>query len=175
MNNTTTKKQYEAICTNFLHSINYQLPEHTTDFSFYETVTHLILEHGIEPHKAAKIARTGTAVAEYFYPLHPRGTKLEIATFTALFFVTEDLTELCLDGLKNFCQNIVLGNPQPQALQSWLDCNRRLDALYPQFSVDRITQGMMNYISSATVERLIWRTFFVKRLIEEQEGMVKEE
>ena len=159
MNNTITNKQYEAICNKFLHSINYHLPEHTSDSSLHETVTDLIREHGIEPHKAAKIARTGTAAAENFYPLHQRGSKLEIATFTALFFVTEDLTESCLDGLKNFRQNIVLGNPQPQVLQSWLDSNRRLGTLYPQFSVDLITHGMMDYVSCATVEKLVSKDF----------------
>ncbi|KAI9042827.1 uncharacterized protein KD926_004892 [Aspergillus affinis] len=160
MNDTITKKQYEEICTNFLDSINYRLPSHTSDVSLYDAVTDLIRGHGIEPQKATSIARTGTAAAEFFYPLHPRATKLEIATFTALFFVTEDLTESCLDGLKNFRQNLVLGNPQPRVLQSWLDSNRRLDAHYPQFSVDRITHGMMSYVSSVTIEKLVPESFF---------------
>ncbi|KAN0067520.1 Isoprenoid synthase domain containing protein [Elaphomyces granulatus] len=147
-----TKQEYEEILTEFFHVAPLPLVIHYRDPSIEETIIKTCLSHGLNRETTIKAAKTGAVTALWMYPLHKKEVQLAIGLFTAFCIEVEDLGDICVEEIRNFRENLLLGRPQLPLLQSCTALPSLFDQYYDRFSSDKITTGLINFMGSCVLE-----------------------
>jgi Trichodiene synthase (TRI5) len=148
-----TKQEYEDILIEFFRvaplpsAIYYNL-----DPLIEETIIKCCLSHGLDKEMSIKAAKGGAAAACWFYPLHKKEVQLAIGLFSAFSIEVDDLGGNCVEEIRNFRKNMMLGKPQLPLLQSFAALPSLFDQHYDRFSVDKITTGLINFMGSCALE-----------------------
>lgn len=147
-----TKQQYEDILTEFFRIAPLPSTIYYRDPSIEETIIKSCLSHGLDKEVTIKAAKAGAATAHWFYPLHKKEVQLAIGLFTAFCIEVEDLGDICVEEIRSFRENMILGKPQLPLLQSCAALPSLFDQHYNKFSADKITTGLIGFMGSCVLE-----------------------
>jgi hypothetical protein len=147
-----TKQECEQILIEFFRVAPLPSVIHYRDPSIEETIIKTCLSHGLDREMTIKAAKAGAVTAFWMYPLHKKEVQLAIGLYAAFCIEVDDLGYICVEEIRNFRENLLLGKPQLPLLQSCAALPSLFDRYYDRFSSDKITTGLIHFMGSCVLE-----------------------